>query len=76
VLIEFFRSKNVQLVSVTENFDETAVGQFMRNAAAFAAEYEYEKLKERTTRGRTSILSKGQLLGAGQPTYGLCVARR
>src|SRR5579884_4257564 len=70
VLIEFFSSKNVKLVSVTENFDESAIGQFMRNTAAFAAEYELEKLRERTSRGRTSILNKGLLLGAGEPTYG------
>jgi site-specific DNA recombinase len=70
VLIEFFTAKNVRLVSITENFDESAIGQFMRNTAAFAAEYELEKLIERTSRGRSSILNKGQLLGAGRPTYG------
>ncbi len=70
VILQFFASKNIKLLSVTENFDNSAIGQFMRNTAAFAAEYELEKLKERTSRGRTSILNKGQLLGGGRPTYG------
>jgi site-specific DNA recombinase len=70
VIIEDLRQQNVSIESVTEDYDESAVGQFMRNAAAFAAELEHEKIRERTQRGIMAKLKKGNLLGTGKPNYG------
>ena len=70
VIIEDLRQQGVSVESVTEKFDESAVGQFMRNAAAFASELEHEKIRERTQRGIMSKLKKGQLQGSGRVTYG------
>lgn len=70
VIVEDLRRSEVSIESVTENFDDSAVGQFLRNAAAFAAELEHEKIRERTQRGRMQKLRKGQLLGAGVAPYG------
>jgi site-specific DNA recombinase len=70
VIIEDLRRSEVNVESVTENFDDSAVGQFLRNAAAFAAELEHEKIRERTQRGRLQKLKNGKLLGAGIAPYG------
>jgi site-specific DNA recombinase len=70
VIIEDLRQHSASVESVTERFDESAVGQFMRNAAAFAAELEHEKIRERTQRGIMSKLRKGQLQGSGRTSYG------
>jgi site-specific DNA recombinase len=70
VIVEDLRQKGISIESVTEDFDESAIGQFMRNAAAFAAELEHEKIRERTQRGLMAKWQKGYLSGSGQATYG------
>ncbi len=60
----------VTLEFVTEDFEQTATGRFIRSAKAFAAEVEHEKIKERTLRGRLAKVRKGRPLGAGRPPYG------
>jgi len=70
VIIEDLRQQDVSIESVTEKFDESAIGQFLRNADAFAAELEHEKIIERTQRGRKAKLDAGKLLGTGLSAYG------
>lgn len=70
VIIEDLRQNGVSIESVTESFDDSATGQSLRNASAFAAELEHGKISERTQRGRMAKLNKGRLYGAGIPTYG------
>jgi site-specific DNA recombinase len=69
VIIEDLRRCEINIESVTENFDDSAVGQFLRNAAAFAAELEHEKIRERTQRGRLQKLRNGKLLVQTYDTF-------
>lgn len=70
ILAEEFESKQCQLEFVTEDFEDSAVGRFIRSARAFAAEVEHEKIKERTTRGKLERIKTGKLLPTGRPLYG------
>lgn len=70
ILAEEFESKQCRLEFVTEDFEDSAVGRFIRSARAFAAEVEHEKIKERTTRGKLERIRSGKLLPTGRPLYG------
>lgn len=60
----------VSLEFVTESFEDSAVGKFIRSAKAFAGELEHEKIVERTMRGKLAKVRSGKPLGAGSATYG------
>jgi len=70
----YLRGYGVKVYSCTENFDESALGQFMRAAAAFSAESEREKIVYRTTRGMRDRAEAGNLTGRGYRTYGYAKA--
>ena len=59
-----------QIVSVTEDNDDSAIGRFLRNTNAFVGELEREKLIERTTRGKRARVAAGKPLAGGKPLYG------
>lgn len=46
------------------------MGEFIRNAKAFAAEIELEKIRERTVRGKQTRLKSGKLHNHGSDLYG------
>src|SRR5260221_1444776 len=71
VLIEMFKEYGVQVISCTEQFDETPIGNFMRAAFAFQSEIEAAKIAQRTARGKRdrARLSK-RWLGIGHAGYG------
>jgi DNA invertase Pin-like site-specific DNA recombinase len=57
--------------SVTEGvIPNTSVGRFMLSAHSFAAENEWEGIRERTQRGLTERISKGHILTSSVPLYG------
>ncbi len=58
------------LLFVTEEFEQSAVGEFIRSAKAFAAELEREKIKERTHRGMMARLASGKPRVGPRPLYG------
>lgn len=60
---------NVELVCVTEDFDQSAEGTLMRSVKGYMAEIEREKISERTLRGRRSKAESGKLI-CGIPIYG------
>src|SRR5918998_1510633 len=60
----------VDLLFATEEFEKSAVGDFIRSAKAFAAELEREKIKERTQRGLRARVESGKLRGGGFPMLG------
>jgi site-specific DNA recombinase len=65
-----------RLEFVTEDFEQSAVGEFIRSAKAFAAEMEREKTLERTLRGKRAKVEgaagkPGKPLGTGRAPYGL-----
>nr|MDP9362734.1 recombinase family protein [Chloroflexota bacterium] len=57
-----------------EDFDDTPIGRFLRNALAFAAEMEREKIKERTWRAIKSQARQGRRLAGPRPRYGFAWA--
>ncbi len=74
VIVELLKGYHVKVYSCTENFDESALGQFMRAAAAFSAESEREKVVYRTQRGMQDRVESGHLTGRGFAAYGYSFA--
>ncbi len=71
ILVEEADDYGVQLAFVLEQFEDTATGQFLRSARAFAAELEREKIAERTMRGKAERARSGRLpQGTGKGCYG------
>ena len=71
IIVEEMDQLNVKLAFVTEEFEDSATGQFIRSAKAFAAELEREKIAERTARGKLERARSGRLpQGTGRGMYG------
>lgn len=70
ILADEIAQVGARLEFVTERFEDTAVGEFLRSAKAFAAEVEREKLAERTVRGRIARVHSGKLIPGARPPYG------
>ena len=71
ILAEEIEAHSARLEFVTESFEDSAVGRFIRSAKAFAAEIEHEKTAERTSRGKRARVAKGKPLFGPKPPYGL-----
>jgi site-specific DNA recombinase len=69
VIIDMLQKYGVRVESVTERFDDSAIGNFMRSAFAFQSEIEREKTLYRTTRGKRDRATQA-LTGMGKPKYG------
>jgi len=70
ILADEWERAGVAFVFATERFEQTAVGEFLRSATAFAAELEREKLVERTQRGRRARARAGKLIPGRRVLYG------
>lgn len=70
VLIDEAERFNVQLIFVNGQHDKSAVGEFLANARAFAAELEREKFRERSQRGLIARAKSGKLRPSNRPRYG------
>jgi len=70
ILIDRMESAGASLQLVTEDFEKSATGTFLRGAKAFAAELEREKIAERTQRGRRARVASGKPLVGHRPPYG------
>lgn len=70
VLMDEIKHHGAELVSVTENIDDSPLGQFMRQALGFAAAVEREKFLERSKRSIDKRLQDGKLIGVGVARYG------
>ncbi len=70
ILDEEFERASVTLAFVTEAFEDTAIGRFVRSAKVLAAAIEVEKIRERTVRGRIKRVESGKLIPGGKPLYG------
>src|SRR5215217_7713228 len=70
ILDEEFERAGVALAFVTEVFEDTAIGRFVRSAKVLAAAIEVEKIRERTVRGRLKRVEGGKLIPGGKPLYG------
>ncbi len=70
VIVDRVEAARGTVMLVTEDFDTTPVGTFIRSARAFAAELELAKIGERTARGRHARLASGKPLAGRRPIYG------
>src|SRR6266446_5359093 len=70
VIIDILEKYGVKVESVTEKFEDSPIGHFMRAVYAFIAEVEREKIYYRTQRGKRDRVLNGNLTGQGHPTYG------
>jgi len=70
VLLNEMLENNVRLESITEPLDTSPLSSFLRQALAFAAAIEREKIIERNVRGVQNKIDKGQMIGTGSPKYG------
>jgi site-specific DNA recombinase len=70
ILVDRIESAGASLALVTEDFEKSATGTFLRGAKAFAAELEREKIAERTQRGRHARVASGKPLVGRKAPYG------
>ena len=70
ILIDRIESAGARLELVTEDFERSATGTFLRNGKAFVAELEREKIRERTSRGKAARTAGGKYPAVGRPPYG------
>jgi site-specific DNA recombinase len=70
LLVSEAERHGVALAFVTEQWDETPQGKFMRSALGFMAEMEREKIKERTMRGKRARVAGGRPLAGHSALYG------
>ena len=70
VIIDLLERAGVRIESVTEKYDTSPIGIFMRSVYALNSELEHEKILERTSRGRKKKIQTGKLLGQGESKYG------
>ncbi len=70
VIDEEIRRGNGRLEFVTQDFEDSATGRFMRSARAFAAEIELERISARSSMGRRGRVANGRLLVSKHSRYG------
>lgn len=70
ILDEEFNRVGIIMAFATEEFEQTAIGRFVRSAKVLAAAIEVEKIRERTVRGRIARVRSGKLIPGGKPLYG------
>ena len=70
ILIDRIEATGAALALVTEDFEQSATGTFLRNAKSFVAELEREKILERTMRGRHARVLSGKPLAGRCAPYG------
>jgi hypothetical protein len=70
VFIDRIERAGATLQLVTEDFEKSATGKFLRNAKSCAAELELEKIAERSQRGRRARVASGKPIAGPRPAYG------
>jgi site-specific DNA recombinase len=70
ILIDRIEGPGASLQLVTENFGQSAVGTFIRNAKAFANQLRLEEIREATQRGKRARVASGKPLVGKKPPYG------
>jgi site-specific DNA recombinase len=70
ILVDRIETAGASLAIVTEDFERSATGTFLRNAKSFVAELERVKILERTMRGRHARVLAGKPLAGRCAPYG------
>src|SRR5437764_5675277 len=70
MIFEEIESNGCEIVSVSENIDNSLTGKLIRSILAWSAESEREKILEYANRHWQSRLEHGLPVGTGRPPYG------
>jgi site-specific DNA recombinase len=70
IIIDKIEGAGASLALVTEDFERSATGTFLRNAKAFVVELEREKIGERTQRGRRARVASGTPIVGPKAPFG------
>ena len=70
VIYDILQKYGVRIETITEKFEDSAIGRFILATRAMVAEIERENTYARTSRGRKDRLANGNLPGQGKPAYG------
>ncbi|HVU70195.1 MAG TPA: recombinase family protein, partial [Ktedonobacteraceae bacterium] len=70
ILLEEMEHNNVQLFCVKEVLEDTMIGRMTRLFLGFLAEWEWEKIRERTTTGLINAAKQGKVVTGKKPPYG------
>ncbi len=70
VIYDLLQKYGVRIETISEKFEDSAIGRFILATRAMVAEIERENTFARTSRGRKDRLANGNLPGQGKPAYG------
>lgn len=70
ILLEEMEHNGIQLHCVKEVLEDTIIGRITRMFLGFLAEWEWEKIRERTTTGRINKAREGKIVGGRKLPYG------
>src|SRR5256885_2283675 len=70
VIYDLLQKYGVQIETIQEKFEDSAMGRFILATRALVAELERENTYMRTMRGRQDRIENGFLRGHGKPRYG------
>lgn len=70
IIMEEMQHLGIKVVAVREKFEDSPMGQLIRNVYGFSAELEREKIIERTHNGRMKRITNGRMLANARPRYG------
>jgi site-specific DNA recombinase len=70
ILLEEMEHHNIQIHCVKEVLEDSLIGRITRMFLGFLAEWEWEKIRERTTTGRINKAKEGKIMGGHKPPYG------
>lgn len=72
ILLEEMEHKGVKLYCVKEVLEDTIIGRLTHMFLGFLAEWEWEKIRERTTTGLINAAKQGRVVTGKKPPYGWC----
>jgi site-specific DNA recombinase len=75
IVEESFKRAAVQIDYVLGDYAQTPEGQLNKQIRAVVAEYEREKIRERSVRGRRLSVQSGNVLTHGRPPFGYTFTR-
>jgi site-specific DNA recombinase len=70
ILLEEMEHHNIQIHCVKEVLEDSLIGRITRMFLGFMAEWEWEKIRERTTTGRINKAKQGKIVGGRKLPYG------
>ena len=70
ILLEEMEHNGIEFYCVKEVLEDTIIGRITRMFLGFLAEWEWEKIRERTTTGRINKAKEGKIMGGRKLPYG------